>query len=153
VAGLDVAEQAGGGFELDRACGLHIGHQFATDLGAADAQDFRPAKVLAGGNNKAASREAAFDMGGGMDFKCATRHELADEAAFDDGVAHECIGVEEITLFLDDQAAMRPEIFRDARADLIVGEADVAAAPFAHGGFSRHGHIQFSAAIEADHAF
>ena len=72
MASLDVAEQTGGGFELDGACGLQMGCQFARDLGAADAQDFRPAKVVAGRYNEATRRETAFDMGGGMDGERAT---------------------------------------------------------------------------------
>jgi len=83
----------------------------------------------------------------------AAGRDLADEAAFDDGVAHECIGIKEIALFLDHQAAMRPEIFRNALGDVVVAEADVAAASFAHGGFSRHGHIEFGAAIETHDTF
>src|SRR5580693_1177598 len=119
MAGLDVAEQTGGRFELDRAGGLQIGRKFATYLRATNAQYFRPAKVLAGRNNEAASREATFDMGGGINSQRAAGRDFADETAFDDGVAHERISVEKITLFLDDQTAMRPEIFRNALGDVI----------------------------------
>ena len=47
---------------------------------------------------------------------------------------------------------MRPEILGKTLGDMIIAEIQVAAAPFAHGGGRRHGHVQFSAALETDHA-
>ena len=76
--------------------------------------------MVAGRNNKAGGRETAFDMGGGVDFERATGHEIADEAALDDRVAHHGFGVQDKALFLDDQAAMRAEILRNGLRDLIV---------------------------------
>ncbi len=111
VPGLHITEKSAGGFELNDACGSQVGDQFASDFSAPDAQDFGPTKVLPSRNNKLAGRETAFDVGGGMDFERAPGHELADEAALDDGVAHDRIGVEEIAFLLEKKTAVRAEIF------------------------------------------
>src|SRR5437660_1681999 len=110
ISGLDVAEQTGGGSKEHGAGGLKIGGQFAGDFRPADGKQILPAEMIARRNNQTARDEGALDARRRMDFERALGHELAEETPFNDGLACQRIGIEEVTFFLQHQPAIGPEI-------------------------------------------
>lgn len=104
--------------------------------------------MLARRNHQPAGGETAFDARGGMNLQCARGDQFANETAFDDGLTHQSVRVEDIAFFLDHQAAMRPEVLGDGLCDPVVGQVHVAAASFAQGGGGGRRHGELRAALE-----
>src|SRR5262249_46257532 len=126
--------------------------QFAGDLGRANPQSFAPAEMTARGDHQLPRRKGSLDAGRGVDLQGPLRHQLADEAPFDDRLPDVRVGVQQVALFLDDQPAVGPVILGEGLGDLIIPQVDMAAAALAHGRFGSLGHVQIRAALKTANA-
>src|SRR5881409_2372797 len=100
-------------------------------------------------NNQPARPETSFDVRGRINRQGSFGGQFAQELPFDDGVAHDDLGVEDVTFRFDDELAFGFEISGNGVGDVIVAQVDMAAAPLAHGGLRADRHLQVGAALEA----
>lgn len=131
---------------------MNIRSEFAGDFRPADAQKLGPLETVAGRNDEAARIEAAFDRGRRVNLQRAMGDDLANETPFDDRLADQRIGIEDVAFFFDNQASVSAKVFRNRLCDLIVAQVHMAAAAFAHGGLGGGRDVQFGSALETTDA-
>src|SRR5262245_29415564 len=105
VGGFHVAETSCGGSEQHGVCGATVGHQFAANLRRSHL-DLWPAEMISLGDDQPSGSETSLDVGGGVNRQRTHGVEFAEKFAFDDGGVHHCFGVEDITLFFNDESTM-----------------------------------------------
>jgi hypothetical protein len=75
--------------------------------------------------------------------------EPPDEPPLDDRIAHYRVRVQEVSLELNDQLAMRAETLSDSLVHLVIGKVNITAASSAHGRDCSLWHFELASALEA----
>src|SRR5438094_986743 len=101
-------------------------------------------------NNEPARLETALEVRCRVKRQRMFRHQLAQKFPPDDGVAHDCFGVENVALGFDHKPAFGLEVAGDGVGDVVIAQVNVAAAALAHGGLGADGHLKCRAALETN---
>src|SRR4030095_12790173 len=120
--------------------------QFARDFGGADFDLFSPSEMVGRRDDQTGRVESAFDLSGRINRQRTFGDQLSEKTSFDNGVANDGFGVENIAFGFYDEGAFGLKVFGYRVGDAIILEIHVAATALAHGGFGVDHHFQLGAA-------